>query len=589
MTTTRVELEVRDNGLSFTLDNAFKGVLDNTTYVLSSGFTDISSYVYSVSVGRGKNRELDKFSAGNMTVELRNNTRAFDPTYASSPFYGNILPRRRMRVFVNDVQQFQGWINDWSYSYDVSGESLVSVSLSDAFTVLSNQELNNVAVVEQATGARINTVLNSAGWAVSDRVVDAGNSVVAAGTASGNVLSYLQQVEASEQGSLFVDRLGDVVFQARSSQPSGGSAVVFADDGSGIPFTGANISYSSDLLFNQSYVTYPGGTAVANANNVAPFTVRTNEVLNPSFEVDLANWYAFGVTTMTRQAGGYSGSWSARALTPSAGEGSIGIYSVGSLQSNATYTFSAYVKPSVTFNVSLYPAFSTSGTAPTPLIQSCPAGVWTRLSKTVTTTISSSYNFNISLYDAGFNIPIGTYVDIDAVMVEQVSTVGTYFDGSTPDTVVWDYSWSGTANNSFSTALTTDQTFIDSQRTYGVIAHTTDTLLASSYAATDFANYFANAYAQPKYRFSDVSVSLNDPLTDVSKMLNLEIGSLAQVKFTPNKTGTQISQLANVTKLEHRIGIDRHDMIVGVTPIDFVGLILDSSAFGILNTNRLAF
>lgn len=585
MTTTTVELQVTDNGLSFTLDNTVKGVLDNTTYVLPLGFKDISEWVSSVSVGRGKNRELEKFSAGSMSVELFNRDRTFDPSYAASPFYGDILPRRQMRVLVDGVQQFVGYINDWSFSYDVSGESLVSVSLSDAFTVLSNQELQNVAVSEQLSGARVSTVLNSAGWGLSERLIDSGNSVVAAGTATGNVLNYLQQVESSEQGSLFIGKSGDVVFQARNAAQASGSAVVFADDGSGIPFSGANISYSSDLLFNQAVVNWPGGTAIGNANNVPNTLLWTNYINNPTFRVDTASWNVIAPATLVR-----SGTQGIVEM-PSAGETAARIYTVNNLEANTRYVFGAIVLP---YENADSVRFEASG-AGVSALQDYTYGFWgsgQTIRFEFTTTSAGSANLYIGLYNATGITPgnglIVRRVHLQKLPANVSSGSVFYFDGSFADTPTVDYSWSGTANNSSSYRLET-YPFIDSQRIYGVIANTIDTLLASEATAIDFANYFANAYAQPQYRFSDLKINLKDPQVDSSQMLNLDIGSLVEVKYTPNNTGTQIDQLAYVTKLQHDIGVDSHVMVVGITPIAFIGLILDDAVYGILDSNKLAF
>lgn len=50
------------------------------------------------------------------------------------------------------------------------------------------------------------------------------------------------------------------------------------------------------------------------------------------------------------------------------------------------------------------------------------------------------------------NVPLGELLAVDGVMIEQASAVGTYFDGATPDAGGVDYAWSGTADNSASTA-----------------------------------------------------------------------------------------------------------------------------------------
>ena len=60
---------------------------------------NITEFVRSVSISRGKDELLDGFSAGAATIELDNRDRRFDPLFASSPYEGSIVPRRGVRVF----------------------------------------------------------------------------------------------------------------------------------------------------------------------------------------------------------------------------------------------------------------------------------------------------------------------------------------------------------------------------------------------------------------------------------------------------------------------------------------------------------
>jgi len=82
---------------------------------------------------------------------------------------------------------------------------------------------------------------------------------------SGNALDYLQKVASdSEQGQLFVSKTGDLVFRGRlDATPTSGSYTIFADDGTGIPYTTVKVSYGTELLYNRAEVRSAAGTAVA--------------------------------------------------------------------------------------------------------------------------------------------------------------------------------------------------------------------------------------------------------------------------------------------------------------------------------------
>jgi TP901 family phage tail tape measure protein len=262
---TKVEL-----GLSkaFTLDDPVAGVIGSTEFVLSGvEFVEVTDRVRALSIARGKNRDFDRFDAGSLSVELNNFDRAFDPLFVSSPFAGNIVPRRRVRVSVDDVPQYVGTINDWNIAFEQGGVSVASASAADEFTLLALEDVVPGTATPQTTGARVEAVLDmdSVRWPEDRRQVDAGVSVLGADVFEGNALEYLQKVELSEQGLLFIAKNGDLVFQDRLATPTVDDVTVFADDGSGIPFQTAELDYGIELLFNRIEVTSPSGTAVSDS------------------------------------------------------------------------------------------------------------------------------------------------------------------------------------------------------------------------------------------------------------------------------------------------------------------------------------
>ena len=98
-------------GLSkaFTLDDPVAGVIGSTEFTIGGvSYEDVTSRVRSISIARGKNRDLDRFNAGSLSVEFNNTDRAFDPLYTSSPFAGNIVPRRDVRVLADGTAQYVG-------------------------------------------------------------------------------------------------------------------------------------------------------------------------------------------------------------------------------------------------------------------------------------------------------------------------------------------------------------------------------------------------------------------------------------------------------------------------------------------------
>lgn len=254
----------------FRVGDPVKGKIGSAIYRLTGPqWTDISSYVSGLSITRGRNRDLDRFSAGKLSVTLNNETRAFDPLYSSSPFAGNIIPRRSIRVTTGGVVQFTGIIEDWNYSYDVSGASKASIVASDAFTLFATQFVTAGTSTTQAIGARIGAVLDmvTVAWPTGSRSLDVGTNTVGADVRDGtqSALDYLNLVAASEQGQLFMSKNGYVTFIDRANIYTIEGSPAFTDDGTGIAYTGTNIQYGTDLLYNQVTVTSPlVGSSVAN-------------------------------------------------------------------------------------------------------------------------------------------------------------------------------------------------------------------------------------------------------------------------------------------------------------------------------------
>ena len=258
-------------GLSkaFTLDDPVAGVIGSTEFVIGGvSFVDVTDRVTSLSLTRGKNRDLDRFSAGGLSVQLNNEDRAFDPLYSVSPFAGNIVPRRDVRVLAGGTAvQYVGKILDWNFNFEPNGRQYASLDAADALTFLAGQELTPGTAILELTGARVNAVLSmpSVDWPISERDVNAGNSLLGADVFSGNALSYLQTVEQSEGGLLFIDKAGRVAFVDRLTTPTVDNVTVFADDGTGIPFAPAILDYGTEQLYNQVVVTSASSTAVANS------------------------------------------------------------------------------------------------------------------------------------------------------------------------------------------------------------------------------------------------------------------------------------------------------------------------------------
>jgi hypothetical protein len=248
---------------AFRLDDPVKGVLNNTEYTLGgTKLFDISSRIVSSNVRRGKSQALDRIDAGVATITVDNFDRLFDPLYEDGLYYGQLIPRREVVITSKGFPVFNGFIDDFDIQYEPGKKSVVSIAVSDAFSVLANSSLDEVIPPSELSGARIERVLDlpEVSWPLERREIDPGNtlmldSVVNEGTGT---LSYLQLVETSEFGTIFISREGNVVFRERNSVPNV-IDVVFANTTvdpllTAVPFIDVNIVYGSENLYNRIFL-----------------------------------------------------------------------------------------------------------------------------------------------------------------------------------------------------------------------------------------------------------------------------------------------------------------------------------------------
>jgi hypothetical protein len=275
------------------LDDPVKGVLGSTTYVLGGQLLiDVTDSVLGYSIVRGKSRQLDRYPAGRLTVNLNNNERIFDPLYTEGPYFGQIVPRRDVQVTSNDVLQYRGTIDDWNLDYQPQGNSIASIVASDGLTKLANQTLTGGTATAQLTSERISAVLNdvSVNWPLDRRSIEEGLQTLQADVIEANTkaLEYMQLVTDSEPGSMFIAKDGSLVFKNRHTDESSAETVTFADDGSGIGYQGLNVVYGAELLYNEVVVSrLNGGTVVAsNLPSQADYGISTLTLENLLMDSD---------------------------------------------------------------------------------------------------------------------------------------------------------------------------------------------------------------------------------------------------------------------------------------------------------------
>lgn len=265
------DLAAGGSGDFFTLNDAVKGELDNTEYPLAGDIlVDVTEDVRSVSVRRGRSRQLEQFQAGAATIELNNDQRKYDPAAgtAITPYGASMRPRKQVVIEANGERVFTGVVDDWDLLYSLENDHIASVDAVDQFVSLAGQTIDRHTATSQLSGERIDAILARPEIEFSGATdVDAGLATLQADTVSDsspvNVLSYFHEIEKSEPGALFIGKDGVLTFRERTDLQQA-TSVVFADDGTGVPFSGIEVAYGAEELRNRVSVSVlNGGTATS--------------------------------------------------------------------------------------------------------------------------------------------------------------------------------------------------------------------------------------------------------------------------------------------------------------------------------------
>lgn len=112
--------------------------------------------------------------------------------------------------------------------------------------------------------------------------------------------------------------------------------------------------------------------------------------------------------------------------------------------------------------------------------------------------------------------------------------------------------------------------------------------LADATQALDLANYLLNLYKSPTTRFSSITVLLHALSgTDQATVLNLDLGSVVRVVYTPNKVSTAIDKYCRVEGIDHQMFPQYHAVTLRLSNLadGFGGspFILDDATAGLLD------
>jgi hypothetical protein len=602
------------------------------TYVVelqfgSSTYVDVTQYVQNVSISRGINRNLDDFSAGQVSVTFVNNNRVFDPLNTSSPLwfvsggYTLVQPAGRIRISSNGVRRFTGFVQDWDFNYEESGfDATATLTALDMMYRVSNASFTGgTAWQVESTSDRIKTVMNYNGFAALEYGgVRGGQTLLGydSNNPGDNVLAYLQNVARSEPADFY----------------SNASAVMQLKDRS---FT--NYAWTNSMRYN--FVAYPAtATLISNDNiNTGWSLIGSVTTAIPSLYGGQL-WRGGTVVDIENPSDSIVG-FEYKDITPSR-------YN----ETGLTYTFAGSLRGvSGTYNISAF-------------LLNNDGGVQSSTAITVSSTATTQWvDYQVSMTGASAvggvqfvaNVTGGTSFTVfgDGFIVEPAGTSVNYFDGtynpySSSASTAYEVAWSGDVYASQSGLLTsvatavstaTVLTFADtnsqgtaygngtgipftdlevvyaseqlynkvqvigvnatavvedtaSQLLYGLRGYgQTDNLTTSTSKPAEIASAFLGEFRLPEYRAQALTVALESLGSAVqTSVLGIDIRDVVRVCFQPSAQGGVVDKYYQVLGVNSNTDVERDAITLNLASLDNLPFRLDSPYLGVLDTGTLA-
>ena len=143
---------------------------------------NITNDVQRIAIRRGRDRMFEQYTPGQATIQFLDMTGDWNPENHSSPYFGDILPMRQIRIHTiylgTTYYLYTGFITswDWAWADQAADYAIVTIRCVDAFRLLQLANVTTVtgAATNDLAGVRIGQILNTISWPPSLRDIDNG-------------------------------------------------------------------------------------------------------------------------------------------------------------------------------------------------------------------------------------------------------------------------------------------------------------------------------------------------------------------------------------------------------------------------------
>ena len=272
-----------DSDVTLTCEIAF----DSNPLDSSQTFTDVSAFLRSFKISRGRASNLTEFQPGTAVVELDNSDNRFSPNqtthfFDSSTNRTKVQPLKRLRIKAaysgTTYTLFTGFVESFPVNYPLAGQdSVVKIKVIDAFKLFHNATLDSVGwklgtsllgqttrlafgQTQELSSVRAANILNSFGY--TNQAISTGQLQVQTQSTTDTLLAALQAVERAENGTFFIAANGNATFRDRNFRLTNTTTpdATFGQGGSDLPYSDIVSSYDDTKIINTVLLTRTGGS-----------------------------------------------------------------------------------------------------------------------------------------------------------------------------------------------------------------------------------------------------------------------------------------------------------------------------------------
>jgi hypothetical protein len=232
-------------------------VLDGTDVLDgSTAFFEVTDYVMSVAISRGRQKYRQPIDAGRCTIMIEDVDGNFSVVNPNSIYWDSVedelgfQPTRRVRIERDGQQIYNGQIVTYDQELTLEDRSYVTIVCTDDLKQLENIQIETHTPTAQRSDERLAAILSRpevnlfqgvGQQSLGTGVANLGTQTVESGA---NVQDYFQRIYIAEQGRIFIAGNGVFTFQPRIGVTSGALAAEFSDQQDGdIPFRNFKVVY----------------------------------------------------------------------------------------------------------------------------------------------------------------------------------------------------------------------------------------------------------------------------------------------------------------------------------------------------------